>query len=76
MKTQISNRLYKNTYKEKMISPTENFEELCIGFIQYAYNEMQSEEWTNRRNENYARYNIAQEDFLRFKINTLNCKTH
>ena len=53
-----------------MSSPTENFEELCIGFIQYAYNEMQTEEWTDRRNENYARYNIAQEDFERFKINT------
>jgi hypothetical protein len=46
------------------------FEDLCIGFLQHAFNEMQTEGWTDRRNENYARCNIVQEDFERFKINT------
>jgi hypothetical protein len=46
------------------------FEDLCIQFVQYAFNEMEREGWTDRRNENYTRYNIVQEDFERFKINT------
>ena len=46
------------------------FEDLCTGFVQHAYTEMQSENWTDRRNDNYARYNIIQQDYERFKINT------
>ena len=46
------------------------FEDLCIQFVRYAFNEMETEGWTDRRNDNYAQYNIVQEDFERFKINT------
>jgi len=46
------------------------FEDLCIQFVQFAFNEMETEGWTDRRNDNYAQYNIVQEDFEHFKINT------
>jgi hypothetical protein len=53
-----------------MSIPFEEFEDLCVGFVLYAFNEMQSENWTDRRNDNYTRYNIVQQDYERFKINT------
>jgi hypothetical protein len=31
---------------------------------------MQTDGWTDRRNDNYARYNIIQQDYERFKIDT------
>ena len=46
------------------------FEDLCVGFVLYAYTEMQTDGWTDRRNDNYARYNIIQQDYERFKIDT------
>ena len=53
-----------------MYFPKEELEILCVGFIQYAYNEMQTEGWTNRRNEFYEEFHIGQYDFERFQIET------
>ena len=33
---------------------------LCIGFIQYAYSEMQTEGWIRRRNHFYEEYHIGE----------------
>ena len=43
---------------------------LCVGFIQYAYNQMQRDGWTERRNEYYEEHHIGQYDFERFQMDT------
>ena len=50
--------------------PKEERDILCIGFIQYAYYEMQTHGWTERRNDFYKEYHIGQYDFERFQIDT------
>ena len=37
-------------------------EEVYVGFVQHAYNEMQKHGWTERRNEFYQQHNIEGED--------------
>jgi hypothetical protein len=48
----------------------EEREILCVGFIQYAFNEMQTHGWTERRNAFYDEFHIGQYEFERFQMDT------
>jgi hypothetical protein len=48
----------------------EKFEQLSIGFIQYAYNEMQTEGWTERRDEYCDQHHIGHYAFEDYLVDT------
>jgi hypothetical protein len=50
-----------------MYFPKEELEILCVGFIQYAYNEMQTEGWTERRDEYCDQHHIGHYAFEDFR---------
>jgi hypothetical protein len=44
--------------KEKTIFPKEELDQMCVGFVQYAFNEMQMHGWTERRSQSYEEQHI------------------
>jgi len=48
----------------------EVFEQLCIEFIQFSYNEMQTEGWTERRHQYCDQNHIGHYAFEQFQMDT------